>query len=136
VNFLLDTVTVSESAKRRPHQGVAGWLRTVEDERLYLSVLTIGEIVFGVERLSKGARRDHLEDWVEHVLVPWLSQQILVVDDRICRRWASLRVAYPNAKPIDALIASTALVHGLTLVTRNVKDFAFDGLSVFDPWTQ
>ena len=134
MSFLLDTVTVSESTKRKPNSKVIGWFQTVADEQLHLSALTIGEIAYGIERLSRGADRTRLEDWLEHKLLPWLGSRVWTVDEKICRRWASLRTAYPDARPIDALIASTALVHGFTVVTRNVKDFAFEGLSVFDPW--
>lgn len=133
--FLLDTNVISELRRKQPDPGVLRWLGRVQDERLYLSVLTIGEIRRGIERSSDAVARHRLTQWLEGTLLPWLGSQLLPVDVAVAECWGRLcGVAERPLPAIDSLLAATAIAHSLTLVTRNVADFDFPGLSVFNPW--
>ena len=106
-------------------------------QTLFFSAVTIGEIHYGIERLPTGARRRRLESWFSEFLIGTeADKRILAFDTEIARVWGMLRVREPNAPLVDSQIAATALTHGLTLVTRNIRDFAFAGLAVFNPWAK
>jgi len=121
----------------RPHQHVDRWLKATPEESLFASVLTYAEIRRGIELLPSGKRRAQLEQWLEDVLVSF-EARLLPVTKAIVDRWAVLSAqAQRKATPlpiIDGLIAATALEHDLTLVTRNVKDFARLGVTILNPW--
>lgn len=135
--YLLDTCLVSEVWKPRPNKGVVDWLHASLEEELHLSVLSLGEIKKGIERLPPGKKRDGLvRDYA--VLRSRFSARILGVTDVIAERWGELAASTGAARPIhviDGLIAATALIHGLTVVTRNVVDFAATPVPVENPWT-
>jgi len=136
LSYLLDTNVLSELARPRPDARVVRWFRGVPDESLHVSVLTLGEIRAGIERLPAGAKRERLRVWLEIELRGWFEERLLDVDGSIADR--SGRLVGESRRPIpavDALLAATALRHGLRLVTRNVAGFAIDGLEVIDPWT-
>jgi predicted nucleic acid-binding protein len=124
----------------RPEARVAAWLESAEDDQLYFSVVSLGEIVKGVSLLTSGRKRNELERWLETTLRPWFGVRILSVDESVARRWGVLTVQSERKgrklKVADGMIAATALVHDLTIVTRNVKDFAGLGAKVMNPWTQ
>ena len=135
MSFLLDTNVVSEIARARPDRSVLAWFKATSDERLYLSVLSLGEIRKGVDRLPAGTRRRELTLWLEGELPTWFGARLLPVDAAVADRWG--RVLAASARPlpaIDSLLASTALVHELTVVTRNVADFDVPDLMVVNPW--
>ena len=136
MSFLLDTCVVSEATKEHRDPGVQTWLGATASDLLFFSAITFGELKFGVERLPKGAKRDRLEVWLEEFIVDTPASQIIAVDRDIALLWAGLRIHDPNCRFVDGQIAATALAHGLTLVTRNVRDFAFAGLPVFNPWSK
>jgi len=136
MSFLLDTNVVSETRKRaRALPAVMAWLASVPAAELYISAITILELDQG--RLSV-ARRDPaqgelLRRWIEERVLTAFDGRILPVDLRVVRRCALLQV--PDRRPVtDALIAATALVHGLTVVTRNVHDFEPMNVPLIDPW--
>jgi predicted nucleic acid-binding protein len=135
VSYLLDTNVLSELTRPKPSAKVVRWFREVPSEALHVSVLTLGEIRAGVERLAPGARREKLRLWLETELPGWFEERVLPVDTGVADRWGRLVAEAGRSVPaIDGLLAATALHHGLRLVTRNVADFVLPGLEVVDPW--
>src|SRR5687768_16329983 len=118
MSFLLDTCVVSEATKERPDLGVQSWVNATAAELLFFSAITFGELKFGVERLPKGAKRDRLHVWLEEFVHDTPAARIISFDRDVALVWAGLRTRDPNTKLEDAQISATALVHGLTLVTR------------------
>jgi toxin FitB len=139
VNFLLDTNGVSEWVKPLPDPGFVGWLATVDEDRVYLSVVTLAEVRHGIERLTDGRRRARLEEWLWRDLAERFRGRVLTVDAAIADAWGRL-VARTEAaghalSVMDGFIAATAQIHELTVVTRNVKDFSVTGVDLHNPWT-
>ena len=137
--FLLDTNVLSEFNRRGdPNPLVKQWLEAADTGSLYASVLTLAEIRFGVELLPPSKRRMQLEEWLDRDLPAWFDGRVLPVDRLIADRWGVLRAqAQMKGRPlsvVDGLLAATALEHGLTIVSRNVSDFAVLGLAVLNPW--
>lgn len=135
--FLLDTNVVSEAVSVRPSPRVEAWMKSVPETSLYLSVLTIGELRKGIDSLPVSRRREKLESWVS-VIKARFADRILQLDLAAAEQWGSMVAAgFRLGRPLPimhGLIAATALEHGLTLVTRNVRDFARLGVDVFNPW--
>lgn len=136
MSFLLDTCVLSLGIKDAVDETAVRWLRSIPGEEQYASVISLAEIVIGIELLPEGRRKRQLADWFAATLRPSLADRALPFDENCAMIWARLRASDPNARFADSQIAATALVHGFTLVTRNVKDFAFEGLAVFNPWKQ
>lgn len=134
--FLLDTCVVSEGPKPRRNEGVARWLAEQDTSTLYISAITAGELRYGVDRLAPGREANRLHDWLKETLQKGFAGRILAFDHVVADLWGNLRAGFPNAEVADSQIAATAMAHKLTLVTRNVKDFAFEGLAVFNPWSK
>lgn len=132
--FLLDTCVVSEGPKLKPNEGVARWMAAQDTPTLYISAVTAGELRYGVDRLPPGRESNRLHLWLEETLQKGFAGRILAFDHVIAALWGNLRAGYPNAEIANSQIAATAMVRGLTLVTRNVKDFKFEGLVVVNPW--
>jgi predicted nucleic acid-binding protein len=136
--FLLDTNCISESVRAKPEPRVLDWIETADESMLYLSVLTLGEIRKGVAGLPQGKRRTRLEAWMEVDLQARFSGRILPIDLAVADRWGLLTAdAKRRGQPlstIDALLAATALNHGLTIVSRNVSDFANAQVQILNPW--
>jgi hypothetical protein len=138
VSFLLDTNVVSEWTKPRPHPGIVAWLADVDEDRVFLSVVTLAEIRHGIERLPAGARKRRLDTWLRDQLPLRFEGRILPIDAVVADRWGQV-VARREAtgRPIgviDAFIAATANVHGLQLVTRNEPDFQSVVDQIVNPW--
>jgi predicted nucleic acid-binding protein len=134
LSFLLDTNVISEIRRPRPDRNVSRWFESVPSDQLFLSVLTLGEIAKGIERLSRRerARAQALDDWLS-ILKEHYADRLLAVDAQVAECWGrfSGRVAVPV---IDRLLAATAMIHGLTFVTRNVSDVGATGAALLDPW--
>ena len=114
------------------------WLEATARSSQYVSVITLAEIQKGIELLAEGKRRVQLEQWLRQDLEVWFSRRILSVDSGVAGRWASLvALGTRTGRPlptVDSLIAATALAHGLTVVTRNVRDFHVAGVATLNPW--
>jgi len=137
MNYLLDTNVVSELARPKPNPAVVDWFAHKPAESLYLSVLTLGEIRKGIAKLPDGPRKRNLSDWLAHDLPSWFSNRILTIDAGVAECWGNLQAQASRPLPaIDSLLAATAIQHSLCLVTRNVRDFAHPGLTVFNPWQE
>lgn len=135
MSYLIDTNVLSELRRKQPQPQVVAWLNERPRQSLYLSVLTLGEIRKGIERLDSSARRQTLLDWLETELPNYFLGRLLPIDAAVADRWGRMMSAAGRPLPaIDGLLAATALEHDLTMVTRNVKDFSGLGLSLIDPW--
>ncbi|MGB8888888.1 MAG: type II toxin-antitoxin system VapC family toxin [Candidatus Korobacteraceae bacterium] len=136
--FLLDTNVPSELTRPKPEPDVIQWLDDADDLRLFISVVSLGEIFKGITVLPEGKRRQQLQQWVDETLLPWFDGRILPVSESVAERWGVLAgECQLTGRPLnvaDGLTAATALEHGLTVVTRNVKDFSNLGVSVLDLW--
>jgi toxin FitB len=138
VSFLLDTNAVSEWAKPQPNLGVIRWMADQDEDRLFMSVVTLAELQHGVERLAAGVRRERLEEWLDEELRQRFEGRIVPVNEDIAKSWGKL-MARSEARGrrmnlMDGFLAATCLVFGLTLVTRDLRDFAGTGCAIFSPW--
>ena len=137
--YLLDTNCISEVVRAHPEPRVLSWLEATDERLLYLSVLTLGEIRKGVAGLPQSKRRRRLESWLELELQARFSGRVLPIDAAIADRWGILTVEAKQEglgiATIDGLLAATALHFNLTLVSRNVNDFASTPVLLLDPWT-
>jgi predicted nucleic acid-binding protein len=135
VTYLLDTNVLSETRKRQPAEGVIEWITATPPERLHVSVLTLGEIEQGIARIrGRGDRQQAaaLEGWLREVELGF-ADRILPVTMPVASTWGRQQYARP-LPVVDALIAATARVNGMTVVTRNVKDFEHSGVEVLNPF--
>jgi predicted nucleic acid-binding protein len=132
--YLLDTNVVSELRKPRPHGGVLAWLKTVAERDLHLSAVTLAEIQAGIEltREQDPAKAAEIESWADQIGDAW---NVLPMDIAAFREWAKLMHRRSNDQIEDAMIAATARVHGLKIVTRNVRDFRQFGVDVINPYS-
>jgi predicted nucleic acid-binding protein len=140
VNYLLDTNVVSEWVKPQPHPGVVTWLATTDEDRVFLSVVTLAELRRGIERLPICARRTRLEAWLSHELPLRFEKRVLPIDPPVADAWGRI-VSRSQAQgrtihARDAFLAASADVHGLTLVTRNISDFDALGQTLLNPWAE
>jgi predicted nucleic acid-binding protein len=135
MTYLLDTNVLSETWKANPDKNVVDWLRAIPSEKLYISVLVIGEIRRGIELLPAGRKSKRLLSWLEEELPNQLGDNIVPIDLAIAERWGFLTATIKRTLPaIDGLLAATALTHNMKMVTRNEKDFAIAGLEVINPF--
>jgi predicted nucleic acid-binding protein len=136
--YLLDTNIPSETLRRLPDARVAVWLGNQARDSQFLSVVTIGELRRGATLLSQGSRRAELERFIDVTVPLWFAGRVLPVTQAIAERWGVLDGQRQSAgRPLgvaDGMIAAAALEYGLTLVTRNVKDFAGLGVAIINPW--
>jgi toxin FitB len=138
MNFLLDTNAVSEWVKPRPNAGLIRWMESADEDRIFLSVISLAELRYGVERMSAGARRSRLEEWLREQLPLRFEGRILSVDHNVAEAWGRI-VSRSEAlgRPMsvmDAFLSATAEIHRLTLVTRNVSDFP-TLKAIVNPWS-
>ena len=139
MNYLLDTNVVSEWVKPRPDSGLANWLAEADEDRLFLSVVTLADLRRGIERLSPGARRIRLDEWLQNELRARFESRIVPVDEFVADECGTIIAKRESDGAhigvMDAFIAATAVVHQLTLVTRNVRDFRAVLPSLVSPWS-
>jgi hypothetical protein len=136
--YLIDTDVLSEPLKARPDRRVIAWLEGVEESLLYLSVLTIGEIEKGIAKLGDRPKAAKLERWLEEELTARFAGRLLPIDLEVASRWGRVcgeaERRGEKLPVIDSLIGAAALVYGLTVATRNVRDISRTGAAVFNPW--
>ena len=138
MSFLLDTNVVSEWVKPRPAPGVVAWLAGADEDRLFISVVTLAELRHGVSRLPAGRRRDRLGEWLDTDLPERFAGRVLPVDAAVANSWGVIvaereRIGRPIGA-VDAFLAATAVTHRLTLVTRDVAGFARSVSALVNPW--
>jgi tRNA(fMet)-specific endonuclease VapC len=138
MNYLLDTCVLSEFTRHKPDEKVIRWMDSIPEEGLFLSVISIGEIQHGIERLPDSHRKTELLVWLNNELIQRFSQRLLPLETQTMFVWGSLIANMERSgKPmpvIDSLITATALQHNLVIVTRNVSDFVPCGVQVINPW--
>jgi predicted nucleic acid-binding protein len=139
LNYLLDTSTVSEWTKPLPDPGVVKWLAEVDEDRVFLSVITLAEVRYGIECMPNSKRRRQLGVWLRDELIDRFAGRILAVDPLVAGVWGQL-IARTQAIGrtvgiMDGFVSATAEVHQMTVVTRNVTHFRDLGHPVFNPWT-
>jgi hypothetical protein len=135
LSYLIDTNVLSELRRKQPDPNVVAWMQVRPRPSLFLSVLTLGEIRRGLERVEDAKRRQALLDWLEVELRHYFVGRLLDIDAATADRWGRLMAQAGRPLPaIDGLLAATALQHDLTLVTRNSKDFADVGVRLINPW--
>ena len=136
--FLLDTCVISD-VRANANAGLTEWLAGTDAGTLYLSVVTIGEIAWGIERLPSGKKRATLERWLRDDVLEAFGGRILPVDLGVVGTWGRVRANAErhgnNADSLDTLVAAIAVHHDLILVTRNERDFAGTAVPLLNPWT-
>jgi toxin FitB len=140
LNYLLDTNVVSEWVKPRPDVNVVEWLADADEDRIFLSVITFGEIRQAVEQMPAGRRRDSLKSWLQDELPARFEGRILMIDLFVAETWGAIMARCSemgiSLGVMDAFFAATARAHGLTLVTRNTKHFEKVGIPLLNPWVE
>ena len=133
--YLLDTNIISELRRSRPHGALLAWLKSVDDALLFLSAVSVGEIQRGIEitRRQDADRASEIESWLDQIIATY---KVLDMDAPAFRTWSRLMMGKPDSLIEDAMIAATAVVHKLTIITRNVKDFERFEVPVLDPFKE
>ena len=135
MSYLIDTNVLSELRRKSPDAHVVQWINSRPVTSLYLSVITLGELRKGIDSLADSKRRLKLVDWLETELPLFFAGRVLAIDEGVADEWGKLLAKAGRTVPaIDSLLGATASHHGLTMVTRNSKDFENLGLDVLNPW--
>ena len=138
MNYLMDTCVISEIIKPKPSSKVIKWLRSCQDENLFLSSLTIGEIQKGISKLPDSRKRNKLQKWMDTELIRRFDKRVLVIDIKVAQKWgeiqASSEITGTKMPVIDSFIAATALVYDMTVVTRDTSGMEKSGARLFNPW--
>lgn len=134
MKYLLDTNVISETIRKTPDTHVKYWFQTIPSDQLYVSVLSLGEIRRGIEKLSDQPRKDFMTAWLESDLVSWFGDHVVPISREVADKWGYL-TATGTFPAIDYLLAATALTNNMKLVTRSVADFQqVTGLEIINPW--
>jgi predicted nucleic acid-binding protein len=138
VKYLLDTNVISETRNPNYDSAVKAHIDKIPDEELFMSILSVGEISFGIEKLPSGKKKAELTQWLHDKLIPWFQDRIITLDQEIMLEWGRLRAQVGRTLPaVDSLLAASALTHRLTIITRNTHDFdGITGLSLLNPWEE
>lgn len=138
MKYLIDTCCISELIKRKPNPNVLKWFADCDEFSMYLSVITFGELRKGIEKLPDSIKKKDLNRWVNEELKQRFKNRVLSINMEEVNKWGEiLAIADLNGKPlpaIDSLIAATALVHELSVVTRNTQDFQDSEVELINPW--
>jgi toxin FitB len=137
MNFLLDTNVISEPKQKQPNEKVLEWLDAQDESKLFLSVITIGEIRKGISKLDSGKKKAALEKWLEKLRMRF-SRRILLLSERTFLVWGKMYGEFEKKGVLrpafDSLLEATALEHDLIFVTRNVKNFQNTQVTILNPW--
>jgi predicted nucleic acid-binding protein len=140
MTFLLDTCVISEFIAKQPDSGLIQWIDSIGEEKICLSVITIGEIKKGIEKLPNSRRKNELAGWLRDDLLIRFKDKILPIDTDVMLVWGELTADLERQgrkmPAIDSLIAAIAIHEKLTLVTRNEADFIHTGIAIINPWKQ
>ena len=136
MSFLVDTCVLSELVKPQPSPRVSEWFKAAPPQTLFISVLTLGEIRKGIEKLPQSRRRARIVAWLNTELPAWFEDRVLSVDAGVADEWGRLMARRGSLPAIDSLIAATAIQHRLAVVTRNESDFAAAGVDLLNPWKE
>jgi toxin FitB len=138
MKYLLDTCVISELVSKKPNSNVVEFVDALDTDDIYLSVITIGEIIKGIEKLPKSKRKQELHTWLREDLLARFSGKTIPIDNDVITEWglltARLELAGTPMPAIDSLIAASALTYAFALVTRNVGDFEGSGVEILNPW--
>ena len=138
MKFLFDTCVISELVRKHPHQKIIDWVDSLEEDSIFLSVLTIGEIEKGIAKLAESQKKKRLKAWVEKDLIERFGNRILSFDLETALFWGKrqgeLEKHGIKLPLMDSLIAATAMIHRMTVATRNSQDMTRIGVDIFDPW--
>jgi predicted nucleic acid-binding protein len=137
--WLLDTNVLSELRRPRPEPRVVAFVSSQPLELLYVSTATLAELRFGIELVGEPGRRAELHEWLTHRVRPMFVQRVLEISEDVMFRWRIMvedgrKAGHTYSQP-DLIIAATAFHHGLTVVTRDVGDYARTGVPIFNPWS-
>ncbi|TGT69669.1 type II toxin-antitoxin system VapC family toxin [bacterium M00.F.Ca.ET.159.01.1.1] len=139
MRLLLDTNVLSEVTRPAPGTRVLEWLNGLDEDRSFISVVSIAEIRRGVALMDEGRKREALAEWLAHDLPRRFEQRVLAVDEAVALAWGDLmglaKRRGRGLSSMDGMIAATAIAQQLTLATRNTRDFEGFGIELFDPWT-
>jgi predicted nucleic acid-binding protein len=140
VKYLLDTCVISELTRTHPSKAVIRWISARNEDHFFLSVLTLGELIKGIDRLPSGSKKMLLQGWLDRDVRKRFAGRILPIDPEVAEAWGFLCARTEQiGKPIpavDGLIAATAVAYGLTVVTRNTKDMDSSGVPLLNPWQE
>jgi len=140
VKYLLDTCVISEIIKSAPNERVITWLQSIDENNLYISVLTFGEIEKGIEKLADGSKKQTLRSWLEDDLKHRFENRIIQIDLDVALKWGQIQAMAEKVgkslPAIDGLIAVSALVNNCTVATRNDSDMTQSTAEVFNPWVK
>lgn len=135
MKYLIDTNIISELVKPKQNIKVIDWFNSIQDQNLFLSVLTIGELRKGISRINDVERNKKIRAWLDEELTIWFTDRILPIDLQVANKWGLVQSESSKTLPaIDSLIMATALHFDLILVTRNVKDFGYPALEIINPF--
>ena len=137
MKYLLDTNVLSEIRKPRGHAGVKAFINSIQETDLFISVISIGEIGFGIEKLPAGQKKTELSLWLTQRLPERFRNRIIPLDTEIMAEWGRLQARTQTLPVFDSLIAASALSRRLTVVTRNIKDYKkIEGILLYNPWEE
>lgn len=140
MRLLLDTNVLSEVTRPLPHTSVLNWLDELDEDRTFISAVSIAEIRRGVALMDNGRKRDALTHWLAHDLPERFENRVVPVDQAVALAWGDLMAVAKRMgrglSSMDGLIAATAIAHDFTLASRNIKDFDGFGMTLFDPWAE
>ena len=138
MKYLLDTCIISELIKKTPSSKVTTWILGIDENLLFLSVLTFGEIYKGIEKIPESKKKDKLSNWINFDLRERFENRIISFDLQVATIWGRIQALSESAgkimPTIDGQIAATGIYHGLTIVTRNTSDMEISGVPMFNPW--